>query len=82
MNELIQRLIERAELTEEQARAAAGTVIEYLQAHLPEGAARELSAVVGGPGDAGDPDRVKKTTTAALAATTAAVNAVALPGAH
>jgi hypothetical protein len=82
MDELIKRLIERLEVTEEQARIAAGTVVEYLETHLPEAVARELAALVDGGQEPADPERAKKATTAALAATTAAVNVVVLPGAH
>jgi hypothetical protein len=82
MDELIKRLIERLEVTEAQARIAAGTVVEYLEAHLPEAVARELAALVDGGQEPADPERAKKATTAALAATTAAVNVVVLPGAH
>ena len=82
MDELIKRLVERLEMTEEQARVAAGTVMEYLEAHLPEAVARELAALVEGGQEPDDPERAKKVTTAAVAATTAAVNVVVLPGAH
>ena len=82
MDELVKRLIERLEVTEQQARVAAGTVIEYLEEHLPEAVARELAALVDGGQEPADPERAKKATTAALAATTAAVNVVVLPGAH
>ena len=82
MDDLIQKLIERIELTEEQARAAAGTVIEYLQEHLPEPMAKELTALVEGSGEPADPEQAKKATTAAVAATTAAINVTVLPGAH
>ena len=82
MDDLVKRLIERIELTEEQARAAAGTVIEYLQEHLPEPVARELASLVEGAGVPDDPEGARKATTAAVAATTAAINVTVLPGAH
>jgi phosphomannomutase len=82
MDELIRKLVERIEMTEEQARAAAATVIEYLQEHLPEAVARELADVVARSDGPDDGERARKATTAALAATTAAVNVVVLPGAR
>jgi hypothetical protein len=81
MDELIRKLIERIEITEEQARVAAGTVVEYLQEHLPDSVAGELAALFERPDEPVDPERAKKVT-AAVAATTAAVNVVVLPGAH
>jgi len=82
MDELIRKLVERIEVTEEQARVAAGTVIEYLQEHLPEPVARELADIVERTDGPDDGERAKKATTAAVAATTAAINVVVLPGAH
>jgi phosphomannomutase len=82
MDELIRKLTERIEMTEEQARAAAATVIEYLQEHLPEAVARELADVLERTDGPDEGERAKKATTAALAATTAAINVVVLPGGH
>lgn len=82
MDELIRKLIERIQVTEDQARAAAATVIEYLQEHLPESVAREMADLVEGSPEPDDGERAKKATTAAMAATTAAINVVVLPGAH
>jgi hypothetical protein len=82
MDELIRKLVERIEMTEEQARVAAATVIEYLQEHLPEAVARDLAAIVEHTDEPDDGERAKKATTAAVAATTAAINVVVLPGAH
>jgi phosphomannomutase len=82
MDELIRKLVERIEMTEDQARAAAATVVEYLQEHLPEAVARELTEVLERSDGPDEGERAKKATTAALAATTAAVNVVVLPGAH
>ena len=82
MDELIRKLVERIEMTEEQARVAAATVIEYLQEHLPEPVARELTDLVERSAEPDDGERAKKATTAAMAATTAAINVVVLPGAH
>ena len=82
MDELIRKLVERIEMTEEQARVAAATVIEYLQEHLPEPVARELTDLVERSAEPDDEERAKKATTAAMAATTAAINVVVLPGAH
>jgi hypothetical protein len=82
MDDLIKRLIERIELTEEQARAAAGTVVEFLEEYLPESMTRELARLLEGGGEPEDPEQVKKATTAAVAATTAAINVTVLPGAH
>jgi hypothetical protein len=84
MDELIKQLVERIEVTEDQARAAVTTVVEYLAQHLPDSAAGLLPDALGGEpgGDPADPDRARKTAVAAVAATTAAVNAVVLPGAR
>jgi phosphomannomutase len=82
MDELIRKLVERIEMTEEQARVAAATVIEYLEEHLPEAVARELAEIVERTDGPDDGERAKKATTAAMAATTAAINVVVLPGAH
>ena len=82
MDDLIKKLIERIELTEEQARAAAGTVIEYLQEHLPEPMARELTSLFESSAEPEGPNQARKATTAAVAATTAAINVTVLPGAH
>ena len=82
MDELIRKLVERIEMTEEQARVAAATVIEYLQEHLPEAVAREFADIVERTDGPDDGERAKKATTAATAATTAAINVVVLPGAH
>jgi len=82
MDELIRKLVERIEVTEEQARAAAATVVEYLEEHLPESVARELVEVVERSNGPDDGERAQRTTAAAAAATTAAINVVVLPGAH
>jgi phosphomannomutase len=82
MDGLIRKLVERIEMTEEQARAAAATVVEYLQERLPEAVARELADVLERTDGPDEGERAKKATTAALAATTAAINVVVLPGAH
>jgi hypothetical protein len=84
MDELIKLLVERIQVTEEQARAAVTTVVEYLAQHLPDSAAGLLPEALGEgvDGDPSDPDRARKTAVAAVAATTAAVNAVVLSGAH
>ena len=82
MDELIRKLVERIEVTEAQAVVAAATVIEYLHDHLPEAVARELADIVERTDGPDDGERAKKATTAAMAATTAAINVVVLPGAH
>jgi len=82
MDELIRQLVERTDMTEEQARVAVATVIEYLQEHLPEAVAGELADVVERTDGPDDGERAKKATISAVAATTAAVNVVVLPGAH
>ena len=82
MDDLTKRLIERIELTEEQARAAAQTVVEFLREYLPEPMAKELAWLVEGGGEPEDPEQARKATAAAVAATTAAINVTVLPGAH
>ena len=57
-------------------------MLGYLKEHLPEPAASMLADFAVGPEEPDAAERTKKVTTAALAATTAAVNAVVLPGAH
>jgi hypothetical protein len=79
MDELRQTLVERVGLAEDRAGAAIHEVLDYLKEHLPEPAARALAEFAEG---SEDPERKTEVTTAAVAATTAAVNAVVLPGAH
>jgi hypothetical protein len=50
MNELIQRLTQRAGLNEGQAQNAAQTVIEFLKQRLPSSIAGQLDSVLGGSG--------------------------------
>jgi hypothetical protein len=48
MNELIQRLIERTGLPEEQARTAAETAINFLKEKLPAPLASQIDSVLAG----------------------------------
>ena len=81
MNELRKTLVERLGLAEDRADAAIQEVLAYLIEHLPTPAAEVVADFAASPEDP-DAERTKKVTTATVAATTAAVNAVVLPGAH
>jgi len=81
MDELRKNLIERLGLAEDRADAAIQEVLAYLIEHLPAPAA-EVVADFAASSEDSDRERTKKVTTAAVAATTAAVNAVVLPGAR
>jgi len=50
MNELIGNLTQRVGLSEDQARNAAQTVIEFLKQRLPSGIAGQLDGVLGSGG--------------------------------
>ena len=82
MDVLIKEVMKRTGLPEDKARAAAEAVIDYLAKHLPEPAAGMLSEFRDGIDAAQAEEAKKKVAIAAVAATTAAVNAVVLPGAH
>lgn len=82
MDELINEVIKRTGLNEDQARAAALAVTGYLKDHLPEPAGKALAQYLNGPEDAEKAARDKKAHIAAVAATTAAVNVVVLPHAR
>lgn len=82
MDELLQDVIKRTGLNEDQARGAAKAVTEYLMDHLPEPASKALAQFLGGTEDEEKAARAKKAQIAAVAATTAAVNVVVLPHAH
>lgn len=82
MDELRKNLIERLGLAEDRAEAAIQEVLAYLTEHLPEPAASMVADFAASPEDPDAAERSKKVTTATIAATTAAVNAVVLPGAH
>jgi hypothetical protein len=81
MDELRRTLVERLGLAEDRADAAIQEVLDYLVQHLPAPAAEIVAEFAASPKDTDD-QRTKKVTTAAVAATTAAVNAVVLPGAR
>jgi hypothetical protein len=81
MDELRKTLVERLGLAEDRADGAIQEVLAYLIEHLPAPAAEVVPNFAASPEDP-DGERTKKGTTAAVAATTAAVNAVVLPGAH
>jgi hypothetical protein len=81
MDELRKNMIERLGLAEDRAEAAIQAVLAYLIEHLPAPAAEAVADFAAGSEDP-DEERTKKVTTAAMAATTAAVNAVVLPGAR
>jgi hypothetical protein len=83
MDDLVKEVMDRTGLPMDQARAAADAVLDFLERNLPEpkaGIVAELAAVR----DSAQKEqaRKKKTAIAGMAATTAAVNAVVLPGAH
>lgn len=82
MDELIRDIMARTGLPEDQARAAAEAVVAHLEQTLSASAARELADHLGSPITPEDRDRAKKAAIAGVAATTAAVNVVVLPGAH
>lgn len=82
MDELRKNLIERLGLAEDLAEAAIQEVLAYLTDHLPEPAASMVANLAVSPRETDETERTKKVTTATVAATTAAVNAVVLPGAH
>jgi hypothetical protein len=82
MDELRKNLVERLGLAEDRAEAAIQEVLVYLKEHLPEPAASMVEDLAASPEDPDEAERTRKVTTAAMAATTAAVNAVVLPGAH
>lgn len=82
MDELRKKLVEGLGLADDRAEAAIHEVLAYLKEHLPEPAATLVADFATGSGDPDESDRTKKVTTAAMAATTAAVNAVVLPGAR
>jgi len=81
MDELRRTLVERLGLAEDRAEAAIQEVLDYLVEHLPAPAA-EIVAEFAASSKVTDDERTKKVTTAAVAATTGAVNAVVLPGAR
>ena len=81
-DELRKNLVERVGLAEDRADEAIQEVLAYLKEHLPEPAATLVAEFAAGPEDPEAADRSKKVTTASVAATTAAVNAVVLPGAR
>jgi hypothetical protein len=81
MDELRKHLVERVGLAEDRAEAAIQEILEYLTEHLPEPAARAIADFAARPTGL-DEDEQTKTAVAAVAATTAAVNVVVLPGAH
>ena len=81
MDELRRTLIERVGLAEDRAEAAIQEVLDYLRRHLPEPAARLVADFASAPTDPDVGERSKQAM-AATAATTAAVNAVVLPGAR
>jgi hypothetical protein len=81
MDDLRKNLVERFGLAEDRADAAIQEVLDYLIEHLPAPAA-DVVADFAASSREPDSERTKKVTTAAVAATTAAVNAVVLPGAH
>ena len=81
MDELRKNLVEQLGLAEDRAEAAIQEVLAYLTEHLPAPPGEIVAEFAASPKEP-DGERTKKVTTAAVAATTAAVNAVVLPGAH
>ena len=82
MDEIVKKVMRRALIAEEQARAATEAVLTYLQEHLPDSTAALLSELVAESSDSPMDDAAKKKAVATTAATTAAVNVVVLPHAH
>ena len=81
MDELRKTLVERVGLAEDRAEAAIQEMLAYLKEHLPEPAARAIEDLAARPTDPDTGEQTRKVMTA-VAATTAAVNVVVLPGAH
>lgn len=55
MNELIQKLVSKTGISEEQAQGSVGTVVEFLKGKLPASVHGVLdSAIGGGEGEAAD----------------------------
>ena len=81
MDELRRNLVERVGLAEDRAEAAIQEILHYLKEHLPEPVAQAIAEYAADPDDAGEGEQTQKVMTA-VAATTAAVNVVVLPGAH
>lgn len=84
MDDLIKEVRNRTGLSEDQAKDAAEAVINFLKQRLPEPAAGIVSQFLGDAegADTDEARKKKRTAIAAMAATTAAVNVVVLPGAH
>jgi hypothetical protein len=83
MDDLVEEVMNRTGLPMDQARAAAEAVLDYLERNLPEPKTGIVAALAGGPNSAEKAQAgKKKVAIAGMAATTAAVNAVVLPGAH
>ncbi len=51
MDELVQMVAEKAGVSEDQARQAVDTVVEYLKEKLPEPIAGQVDKVLSGTGD-------------------------------
>ena len=81
MDELRKTLVERVGLAEDRAEAAIQVTLDYLKEHLPEPVAQAIADFAARPTDPDAGEQSKKVM-AAVAATTAAVNVVVLPGAH
>lgn len=60
MDELVQKVAERAGINAEQAQQAIEAIMEHLQGGLPEGLVEQLGGLLGGQGDGGElADRLK-----------------------
>ncbi|HTH80333.1 MAG TPA: hypothetical protein VL593_15280 [Ramlibacter sp.] len=53
MNELIQRLIDKTGLSEEQAASAMQTVVGFVKERLPAPVAAQVESILGGEAEAG-----------------------------
>ena len=53
MEELIKQVTERTGISEEQARTAVQTVLDYLQNNLPAGISQQLGGLLGGAAGGG-----------------------------
>ncbi len=80
MNDLIMEVTTRTGLPQDQARAAADAVIDFLKQHLPEPAAGTVSRFLNDAQGAQQSEEAKKKTVAAMAATIATRNVFGPPG--
>jgi hypothetical protein len=58
MNEVIQRLVDKAGLSEEQATNAVNLVVQFLDEHLPGPVASQIDSLMSGAGTGGMADKL------------------------